>query len=92
MGWASGSYAYDTVAMSLKAEFGAKNVGKQKRVLRALIEWLEVEDCDTLDECWGISEVSDLALQEAGYHEYVPGKCSESLESYPDPCACGFVY
>ena len=85
MGWASGSAIYGVVAGALAD--GASN----ERLLKDLIYYLEQEDCDTLDECFGISEVSDNILIKAGYHNWNEEVCGRE-DDESEVCACGFKY
>lgn len=89
MGWSSGGEIYDAVAKALDKEFGETKVQKQARVLQELIRNLEYGDCDVLEESFGLSVASDLALEERGYHNR-KSDCEDN-DDYT-ACSCGYIY
>lgn len=89
MGWSSGSGIYDVIAKQMEKEFGERKVQQQARILGKLIDILEDGDCDTLDECQGISVASDLALKEAGYH--ICDNPEDDVDGWKCP-TCGYKY
>lgn len=88
IGWNSGSDIFETVALDLKKEFGIAHDKAQHNILTNLIEVLEAMDCDVLEEAFGVSEVADRALKDAGYHMYTD-ECEWNTDY--TKCFCGFV-
>jgi len=89
IGWSSGYEIYEGVAKAMDLTFADKYESGQVIVLIRLIKLLEEGDCDTLDECTGISEVSDRALKAAGYH--VCENPEEDTDTWRCK-TCGFNY
>lgn len=59
------------VAAAYMENFGSKFVDEPDiSFFSAIIDSLEMNDADTLDECFGLHPALDRALKEAGYGSY----------------------
>lgn len=87
MGWNSGGEILEEVALVLHREFGNTEPGKQCTILSVLINSLEEQDCDVLDECFGLTPACDAALELAGYHKPT-SKCEWNSDF--TRCFCGW--
>jgi hypothetical protein len=85
MGWASGSELLRNV---IKAVDPHLDKAWAVQAYSAIIEAFEDTDCDTIEECQGLSKTFDMALKNCGYHVWKDGVC---LMDYDNGiCLCGF--
>ncbi len=70
MGWASGSGLLADVAMAIEDALLDTDLSTKAKIelYSQIIEAFEDRDCDTLDECVGISDELDEALRLKDYY------------------------
>lgn len=69
MGWSGGSQVLSDVAVAYSGTH-RKWGNEAVNFFNQVIDSLEMQDADTLDECFGIYEPLDEALKEMGYGAY----------------------